>query len=380
MQHQPDPPSSPGAETATVQQRSGSNARAGLFALAAFGLFASHDAIIKSLGGSYSPFQIVFFSVIFTFPLTTFYLMGDRTSATLLPRNPLWIALRTVSAVITTVCAFFAFKLLPLAQVYAILFATPIIITILSIPILGETVRLHRWFAIIFGMAGVLITLRPGTVELELGHMAALAAACFGALSAIIVRKIGSGERALIFILYPLAANFILMGALLPRFYQPVPFGDLALSALAAVLSFSGMLFTIAAYRIGSASVVAPMQYSQIVWASAYGALFFGEMLDLYTSIGAAVVILSGVYIVVRERSPGTSSFTPVLRTRPRLEAGSVITASADPAHPATDDIGGGEVDGGETGTGQIGPGETGAGDNPAASDGDSDGDGNGAR
>jgi len=332
VQHQLDPPSAPGVETAPVSQRMGPNARAGLLALAAFGLFASHDAIIKTLGGTYSPFQIVFFSVLFTFPLTTFYLMGDRTSATLLPKNPLWIAGRTICTVVTTVCAFFAFKLLPLAQVYAILFATPILITVLSIPILGETVRLHRWFAIVFGMAGVLITLRPGSVELELGHMAALAAACFGALSAIIVRKIGGGERAVVLILYPLAANFVLMGAVLPRVYQEVPIGDLALSAFAAVLSFSGMLFTIAAYRIGSASVVAPMQYSQIVWATLYGALFFGEMLDLFTSIGAAIVILSGVYIVVRERSPGTSNYTPVLRTRPRLEAGSVVTASADPA------------------------------------------------
>lgn len=322
--------STPATNAADPPQRSLLNGRAALFALVAFGLFASHDAIIKQLGGTYSPFQIVFFSVLFTFPLATFFLMGDRTSATLLPRNPLWVALRSASAVVTSVCAFFAFSNLPLAQVYAILFATPILITLLSIPLLGETVRLHRWLAIIGGMIGVMITLRPGSVDLELGHMAALAAACFGALSAIIVRKISGGERALVLILYPLAANFLLMGLVMPFWYQPVPLGDLALSALAATLSFGGMLFTILAYRIGSASVVAPMQYSQIVWATGYGALFFGEMLDLYTSVGAGIVILSGLYIVVRENSRGASSLSPVLHTRPRMDTGSVVNASTD--------------------------------------------------
>lgn len=319
----------PTQNAANDSQRPGLNGRAGLLALIAFGLFASHDAIIKNLGATYSPFQIVFFSVLFTFPLTTFFLMGDRTSATLLPRNPWLIALRTGSAVVTSVCAFFAFSILPLAQVYAILFATPILITLLSIPLLGETVRLHRWIAIVAGMIGVIITLRPGSVELELGHMAALAAACFGALSAIIVRKISAGERAVVMILYPLAANFVLMAVLMPHWYIPVPLGDLALSALAATLSFGGMLFTIMAYRIGSASVVAPMQYSQIVWATAYGAIFFGEMLDLYTSVGAAIVIASGLYIVIRENSRGKTSLTPVLRTRPRMESGSVVTPTA---------------------------------------------------
>ena len=308
----------------------GRSGQAVAFGLAAFALFATHDAIIKTLGATYSTFQIVFFSVLFTFPLSTFFLMGDRTSATLLPRQPLWIAARSGAAVLSSVCAFYAFSTLPLAQVYAVLFATPILITLMSIPLLGETVRLHRWFAIVGGLVGVIIALRPGAMELGLGHLAALLTAFCGALSAIIVRKIGGQERAVVLILYPLAANFVLMGCLMPFAYRPVPLVDLAASAAAAALSFTAMLLTILAYRKGSASVVAPMQYSQIVWATLYGALFFGETLDLYTSIGAAIVIASGLYIVVRENSPGTSSNTPVLRTRPRLETGSVVTTSVN--------------------------------------------------
>ena len=301
--------------------------RAVLFALCAFGLFASHDAIIKTLGASYSPFQIVFFSVLFSFPLTTLMLMRDRTADTLRPHRPLWMAARTVAAVLTGVGAFYAFSTLPLAQVYAILFAAPLIITVLSIPILGEPVFLHRWIAIVVGLGGVLITLQPGNVELELGHAAALMAACCGAFASVVVRKIGSEERPVVMVLYPLTANFVLMGCLLPFVYKPMPIEHLGALLMAAAFAFSAMLLVISAYKVGSPSVVAPMQYSQIIWASLYGALFFDETLDRATAIGASVVIASGLYIVFREAMGGNSLLTPVLGTRPRFETGTVVAS-----------------------------------------------------
>ena len=120
-----------------------SNLKGALFALIAFGIFATHDVIIKVLGGGYSPIQIVFFSVLFSFPLATLYLLRDTTSDTLLPKHPYWMAARTFAAVLTGFSAFYAFSTLPLAQVYAIVFASPLLITILAIPVLGEVVRLR---------------------------------------------------------------------------------------------------------------------------------------------------------------------------------------------------------------------------------------------
>lgn len=89
-----------------------SNTRGALYALVAFGIFATHDVIIKVLGGSYSPIQIVFFSVLFTFPLAMLYLMRDQTTGTLIPRHPYWMAARTLAAVITGISAFYAFSTL----------------------------------------------------------------------------------------------------------------------------------------------------------------------------------------------------------------------------------------------------------------------------
>ena len=289
-----------------------------LFALFAFGIFATHDVVVKYLGATYSPFQIIFFTTLFSFPLVTFMMMRDVTEGHLIPKHPWWIALRTASAVVAAGCAFYAFSALPLAQVYTIIFAAPLLITLLAIPVLGEKVGVHRMLAVVVGLAGVIVVLRPGSAELGFAHLAALATAVFGALTSVIMRKIGREERTAVLMLYPLAANFIVMGSLLAFVYKPMPLEHLGANALISLLGFGAGLLLIAAYRNGDAAIVAPMQYSQILWATGYGYLLFDESVDRPTLIGAGIIIASGVYIVWREARPGSQSQTPVLRTRSR--------------------------------------------------------------
>ena len=296
------------------------NAKGALLALLAFAIFATHDVVVKIVGGLYTPFQVVFFSVLFSFPLATVMLMRDAKPGTLLPAHPWWMAVRTGAAVISGVCAFYAFSVLPLAQTYAILFAAPLLITVLAIPLLGEIVRMRRWLAVIVGLAGVMVVLRPGQTELSLGHLAALTAAICSALGSIIVRKIGPDERSVVMMLYPMMANFILMACALPFVYQPMPIEHLGLIGIIAAFSWIANLLVISAYQQGEAAIIAPMQYSQIIWATIFGLAFFGETLDRSTIIGAGIIIASGVYIVLRESRSGTSATTPVLRTRSRGE------------------------------------------------------------
>ena len=298
-----------------------------LLALAAFGLFAAHDVAVKMLGGGYAVFQIVFFSVLLAFPLVVLMLLRDPQSGTLRPVHPWWTALRTAAAVLTALGAFYAFSTLPLAQVYAIIFAAPLIITLLAIPVLGERVGPHRGGAVIVGLAGVLIVLRPTELDLGLGHLAALGAAFFSALAAVIMRRIGREERLAVMMLYPMMANFVVMGAALPFVYEPIPLRDFGLWALIAIFGFVAGLCVIWAYRLADAVLVAPMQYSQILWAVPYGWFFFGETVDLATGLGAAVVIASGLYIVLRE-GRGRSINSPVLRSRDRAETGTGLKAS----------------------------------------------------
>lgn len=299
-----------------------STLRGALLALAAFGIYSTHDVLVKLLGEFYSPFQLVFFVGLFSFPLITLMLMRDRTDGTLIPRHPWWSALRGITAVGSGVFAFFAFSKLPMAQTYAILFATPLLITILAIPMLGERVGLRRGLAVLAGLIGVLIVLRPGSAPLSLGHLAALSAAVCSSVSSVVVRKIGSDERSVVLMLYPMMVQVIGMGLLLPWFYAPMPVAHLGIAAVIAVFSVIAGLLTIAAYRQATAVVVAPMQYSQLLWAALYGWLFFHEAIDLWTGVGAAVIVASGLYIVLREGTPSVSQNRPVLETRSRMETG----------------------------------------------------------
>lgn len=297
-----------------------SNARGAMFALAAFGIYSTHDVVVKFLGEVYAPFQILFFSTLFGFPIVTLMLIRDKMQGNLRPRHPWWTLLRTAAAMISTTSAFYAFSVLPLAQTYALIFAAPLLITVLAVPILGETVGLHRSAAVAVGLLGVLVVLRPGATEFSSGHVAALTAAVCSSVAAVIVRKIGSEERSAVLLLYPMVANILVMGCILPFVYRPMPGLHLGGVALMALLGFMAALCQIVAYRTGRAVVVAPMQYSQILWAVVYGALFFGETPDWATGLGATIIILSGLYVVFREDSRSTTR--PVLRTESRYVSG----------------------------------------------------------
>jgi S-adenosylmethionine uptake transporter len=297
--------------------------RGALLSLAAFGFYATHDVVVKLLGADYTAFQIMFFSGLMGFPLVTIMMMGDRRDGTLIPRHPWWTALRTVAAVVTGVMGFFAFSKLPLAQCYAIFFAMPLLITLMAIPMLGEKVGLRRGIAVIVGLIGVIIVLRPGGGEgFGIGHLAALGAAITGALTSVIVRKIGQEERSVVLMLYPMVLTFLAMGMIMPFVYIPMPVEHLALTAVMAFLGMLGALAVIAAYRTAPAVIVAPMQYSQIIWAALYGWLFFDESIDLFTAVGTGVIIASGIYIVLREGTPSVSQNRPVLESQSRLDLG----------------------------------------------------------
>ena len=116
------------------------NIKGALLALLSMGLYSTHDVIIKLLGETYPALQVLFFSALLSFPPIALLLLRDPTPATLRPRNPFWVGLRSACIVISGVCGFYAFSTLPLAQVYSILFAAPMIVTVLSVPLLGEKV------------------------------------------------------------------------------------------------------------------------------------------------------------------------------------------------------------------------------------------------
>ncbi|MDF2373659.1 MAG: DMT family transporter [Rhizobiaceae bacterium] len=303
-----------------------------IMALAAFGLFSTHDALVKLLGLDYSVFQIIFFSGLFAFVPMTVMMSADKKMGNFRPHHPWQVGIRTLASLVSMSCAFYAFTTLPLAEVYALLFVTPLLITALSVPMLGETVRMRRWIAVFVGILGMLVVLRPGYSEFSLGHLAALLAACGSALASIIVRRIGSEERTAVLIFYPMLASMLVMACILPFVYKPVELSDLGLMALIGFLVIAAQLAIIAAYRGAPAVFVAPIQYSQILWATVFGYIFFNDIPDKWVGIGAAIIIGSGLFVVWRESRENVSKKSPVLGSpNYRPDAG----PSPDPMAPS---------------------------------------------
>jgi S-adenosylmethionine uptake transporter len=140
----------------------------------------------------------------------------------------------------------------------------------------------------------------------------------------VIVRKIGHDERSVVLMLYPMVANFLVMACALPFVYVAVPIDHMGLMGAMSLLGLLAGILIIAAYRRAPAIIVAPMQYSQIVWAIIFGYFVFGEKVDAWTGVGTAVIIAAGIYIVLREDTPSVSKNRPVLETRSRFDTGTV--------------------------------------------------------
>lgn len=283
------------------------------FSLAGFSLFSLHDALIKSISGV-PVFQIVFFVVLFSFVPFVFMLAFSGKAISLRPNHPGLVSLRCLFGSGSLICAFYAFNALPLTQVYSLLFSAPVLITLLSIPILGERVKLIRWIAILLGMAGILIVLRPGVVALSFGHLAALVAAVCIASASVVTRKIGSREHTVTLLLYPMLTNVVVSGALVCLVYVPMP--GIALLKMCAVglLSVVAQMLMINAYRSCEAQYIAPMQYSQMLWAILYGVVIFNDSIDRQVVLGSMVIAMSGLLFIWRELVASVTQ--PVLRTR----------------------------------------------------------------
>lgn len=291
-----------------------------LISLLGYAIFSAHDALVKVLS-DYSVFQIIFFAMLFSYLPFSLVRITDARPLALRPVHP-WLVFIRAALMVGALCfAFLAFSMLPMVQVYVLLFTTPVLISLLAVPFLGERLQAIRGALIIVGLIGVLVVLRPTPQRLEIGHLFGALSACCGAGAAIISRKIGREEISATLILSPLILNIMTSGCLLYFVYKPMDLLDLSLMFLLGVLALLGQLFILTGYRSAPAAVVAPMQYSQIIWAIIFGTLFFNEAVDALTLVGAAITITAGVLMVWRESR--VSIHQPVLRSRNMRSVGS---------------------------------------------------------
>jgi drug/metabolite transporter (DMT)-like permease len=280
----------------------------------AFGLFSLMDALVKWLSATYPVPQILLCNALFALVPVGAVVVRRGGLPQLRTRR---LGLHLVRGLLGTTggfLAFHAFSQLPLANAYAIIFATPLLITALSVPILGEAVGWRRWSAVLIGFIGVLVMLRPGFAPIGTGSLAALGAACASACAILLVRKLSVTETTTSIAFYSNVTAVVLTGiAFSPTFVAPAVL-DLALMAVSGLIGGTALLVLIAAYRRSPAALVAPFQYSQMLWAILLGALVWGDLPEPAMLLGASIVAGSGLFILYRETALGrrpTASLHP---------------------------------------------------------------------
>jgi drug/metabolite transporter (DMT)-like permease len=200
-----------------------------------------------------------------------------------------------------------ALSLLPLATVITIMFASPILTAAISLPMLGERVGPQRWIAILGGFAGVLIVLRPGAAGFEWGLLIAVGAAVANSLRDVLTRLLSRTETSVAILFW---STLIVMaaGALSAPFgWQPVTATAAAWFVVAGVFNAGAHFLLIEALRLGEATVITPVRYTSLIWATAIGYVVWSELPDQWVIAGSAVIIASGIVLVgsSRESSPG---------------------------------------------------------------------------
>lgn len=276
-----------------------------LLAVAYTGLIASADGITKLLAGQYAAAQLYGLSGAM---VAGFCLLADRLPAlrggfrTTCPRA---MALRSAATVIAAVCFFYAFRLLPFAEVFVFIGLMPLLAGAMSGLVLKEPVRPAAWAALGAGSAGVLFLFPGGFASASLGHLVALGAAVFGTFSMTMARFIGRYEsNALAQVFYPNLTLCAVMVLVLPFVWMPMPLADVAWAAGYAFLLFAARWLLVVALRLLVSYAVTPLMNLQFIWMAVIGVVFFGEFPPAATFIGGAVVIASGLYLVWEQFAP----------------------------------------------------------------------------
>jgi drug/metabolite transporter (DMT)-like permease len=219
---------------------------------------------------------------------------------------------RAISGMVAMGLWFMALQYLTFPEATAIVYAAPLIMVIFAATLLGETVRIYRWSAVLVGLVGVSVILAPqlrGGFDImndtaALGAALALVAACFMALTSIFVRQLARTEPTYTIVLYFLIAGTAVTALTAPTWVVP-SWTDLGILVLIGILGGIGQIFLTHAFQNAEASVIAPFEYTSMIWVVAIGYFVFAEVPTVNVIIGAAIVVASGIYVIYRERQLG---------------------------------------------------------------------------
>jgi drug/metabolite transporter (DMT)-like permease len=275
--------------------------RAIALAVSATVLFGSSDTISKYLSDSLPIAEFIWIRYV-VYLVMALCLIRRRPARSVRPRNPVLQLVRGLCVVGSSVLFVYGVQQMTMAQATTISFLSPLLITILSIPLLGESVGPRRWAAVAAGLVGMLVVVRPGVGAFQPAALFGVASSACWALSLIITRKISGSDSPQTTVLCSAGIGTLVLTVMLPfAAAWPTP-GQLGLAVLMGIIASGGQLLVILAHRLAPASLLAPFFYGQLITATALGFLVFGNLPDGWTLAGAGIIIASGLYTAHRER------------------------------------------------------------------------------
>ena len=260
-----------------------------------------NDALAKALASNYSPLQILFLRNLIALPFAVLIAAGMGGTAALRSHRPVTHLLRGLLWISAAFLFFSSLKYLALAEATALVFVAPLFITAISALFLRDPVGWRRWLAVLVGFAGVLIAVRPGAAAFQPASLLPIATALFYAALMISARWVDRRESVWTLLLYLTGAGALLSLLVVPFVWVPVQPADYGLFAAIALFGTAGMTLMTQAFRLAPAVVVAPLDYTALVWATLIGWLFWNELPDSPVFVGAAIIVASGVFTIWRE-------------------------------------------------------------------------------
>lgn len=219
-------------------------------------------------------------------------------------KRPIGHSLRAVAGIVATVCFFIGVRDIPLADAVVIFFCAPLLMTAASGVLLGEHVGPTRWLAVCVGFVGVIIAMQPGTEAFQIGSVYVFVGSCAYASIGLFNRWLGDTEPTIRLVLYFNVAMTIACTAIAPVTWQAIELTDLGSYAALASVALTGHFLVTAAYRRAPVSIIAPFEYTTIIWALLFGILFWGDALSLHILAGAVLIAASGIAVMRAERAP----------------------------------------------------------------------------
>lgn len=265
-------------------------------------MFALMDAGLKWIAGSYSPFQVSALRSIAALPPVLLWILWRGRLGTLLHVHwPLHL-LRGVLGVGVMAGFVYGVARMPLSTAYSIVFVAPLMVTALAVPLLGEKVGPRRWSAIIAGLLGVLVVLRPGMAGVAtLPGLVLVAAALCYAMAAITVRKLALRDSPEAMVFWFLALLAMFAGAIGAADWQPLQHEHLWVLVAIGLTGAVGQIALTHAFRLGEASQIAPLEYAALLWVVLLDLAIWQVLPDRVTWLGAAIIVGSGLYLIRRE-------------------------------------------------------------------------------